>query len=42
MIIRPPAVAGTLYDADAGRLYSQVETWLESRLNTSLPRPLML
>jgi AmmeMemoRadiSam system protein B len=38
MIIRPPAVAGTLYDADASRLFSQVETWIESGLNISLPR----
>jgi AmmeMemoRadiSam system protein B len=38
MIVRPPAVAGTLYDADPGRLYSQVETWIESHLNISLPR----
>lgn len=39
MIIRPPAVAGTLYDADTHRLLAQVEAWLNSEPGQTGPKP---
>ncbi len=39
MIIRPPAVAGTLYDADTQRLLAQVESWLENPAGKIIPKP---
>jgi len=39
MIIRPPAVAGTLYDADTQRLLAQIESWLVDGDSRALPRP---
>jgi len=39
MIIRPPAVAGTLYDADTQRLLAQIESWLEAGIGSVIPKP---
>ena len=39
MIIRPPAVAGTLYEADTQRLLAQVESWLDTGTNKVIPKP---
>jgi len=39
MIIRSPAVAGTLYAADTQRLLAQIESWLAEGDNRALPRP---
>lgn len=38
MIIRPPAVAGTLYDADTQRLLAQVESWLNEGVAKTTPK----
>ena len=39
MLIRSPAVAGTLYDADSQRLLAQIESWLADAGSQPLPRP---
>lgn len=39
MIVRPPAAAGTLYEADTQRLLAQVESWLENGLAKQIPKP---
>jgi AmmeMemoRadiSam system protein B len=39
MIIRSPAVAGTLYEADTQRLLAQVESWLEDGIGKDIPKP---
>ncbi len=39
MIIRPPAVAGTLYEADTQRLLAQVESWLAKGAAKQTPKP---
>lgn len=38
MIVRKPAVAGTLYDADSGRLFAQLETWMEQGTSKPIPK----
>ena len=39
MNIRPPAVAGTLYEADTQRLLAQVEAWLAKGTAKQTPNP---
>ena len=39
MTIRPPAFAGTLYEADTQRLLVQVENWLDQKTRYPLPKP---
>lgn len=39
MIVRPPAVAGTLYEADTQRLLAQVESWLDNGIGKNIPKP---
>ncbi len=39
MTIRPPAFAGTLYEADTQRLLVQVETLLDQKTRYPLPKP---
>lgn len=39
MIVRPPAAAGTLYEADTQRLLAQVESWLDNGLGKEIPKP---
>ncbi|WP_320824315.1 AmmeMemoRadiSam system protein B [Reinekea sp.] len=39
MIIRSPAVAGILYEADTYRLLAQIESWLAEGDSRALPRP---
>ncbi|WP_320821824.1 AmmeMemoRadiSam system protein B [Reinekea sp.] len=39
MIIRSPAVAGTLYNGDTQRLLAQIESWIADGDRRALPRP---